>query len=78
MTLHCNQRHPGEALTVLEHQIRHHGDISSVSKVCQMLLKHRCWETVGDVVMCVINAGHKVRIIINLYGGNKGGEMQHF
>ncbi|XP_065892568.1 uncharacterized protein [Dysidea avara] len=60
MTLHCNQRHPGEALTVLEHQIRHHGDISSVSKVCQMLLKHRCWETVGDVVMCVINAGHKV------------------
>jgi len=66
MVLHCNQRHPGEVLTVLEHQIRHHGDVSCVSKVCQMLLKHHCWETVCDIIICVINASHKVRIISNI------------
>ncbi|XP_065882923.1 uncharacterized protein [Dysidea avara] len=60
MVLHCDQNHPSEVLIVLEHQIHHHGDVSSVPKICQLLLKQQSWETVCHIVMCVINASHKV------------------
>ena len=60
MMLHCNQRHPSEVLTVLEHQIRFHGDTSNVSVISQELLKHRYWDVLCDLVMCMINTGNKV------------------
>lgn len=63
MMLHCDQRHPSEVLTVLEHQMRCHGDTSSIVMICQELLKHRYWDVVCDLVICVINTGNKVKYL---------------
>jgi len=61
MMLHCEQRHPSEVLTVLKHQLRCHGDASSIPVIYQELLKRQYWDVVCDLIICVINAGHKVR-----------------
>ena len=57
MTLHCEQRHPSEVLTVLEHQIRCHGDTSSVLMICQELVNHQYWGVVCDLIVCLIKTG---------------------
>lgn len=64
MMLHCDQRHPSEVLTVLGHQMRCHGDTSSAPMICQELIKHHYWDVLCDLVICIINSGNKVSIII--------------
>jgi len=63
MLLLCDQHQSSEVLIMLQHQIHHRGDVSSVPKICQVLLKRQCWDAVCDIVMCVINASHKVSVV---------------